>query len=170
MLEYAAIQGVFNMIRKKITLRYLGEMIVLLILLVYSFYSFKNSEFGEIKEQNEIPVNQLEVSSSRDIDKILTNETVIDANTITVKNNEDDMVKAVVKLKIKDDINVNMLDINIDGEKLEKKDINSQDGFLTMTIKIVELEKKEIESIKTEFLGNPYYMSKLDYDFLIERI
>ena len=99
MLEYAAIQGVFNMIRKKITLRYLGEMIVLLILLVYSFYSFKNSEFSEIKEQNEIPVNQLEVSSSRDIDKILTNETVIDANTITVKNNEDDMVTAVVKLK-----------------------------------------------------------------------
>lgn len=170
MLEYAAIQGVFNMIRKKITLRYLGEMIVLLILLVYSFYSFKNSEFSEIKEQNEIPVNQLEVSSSRDIDKILTNETVIDANTITVKNNEDDMVKAVVKLKINDDINVNMLDINIDGEKLEKKDIDSQDGFLTMTIKIVELEKKEVESIKTEFLGNPYYMSKLDYDFLIERI
>ena len=170
MLEYAAIQGVFNMIRKKITLRYLGEMIVLLILLVYSFYSFKNSEFSEIKEQNQIPVNQLEVSSSRDIDKILTNETVIDANTITVKNNEDDMVKAVVKLKIKDDINVNMLDINIDGEKLEKKDIDSQDGFLTMTLKIVELEKKEIESIKTEFLGNPYYMSKLDYDFLIERI
>lgn len=170
MLKYAAIQGVFNMIRKKITLRYLGEMIVLLILLVYSFYSFKNSEFSEIKEQNQIPVNQLEVSSSRDIDRILTNETVIDANTITVKNNEDDMVKAVVKLKIKDDINVNMLDINIDGEKLEKKDIDSQDGFLTMTIKIVELEKKEVESIKTEFLGNPYYMSKLDYDFLIERI
>lgn len=147
-------------------------MIIVIAIMVFSYGVFTSANLSSAAlvaksyEDQKYDVFVLYGHTQEDDRNIGTHPDIIDKGELTIKNpNSQDVIVKTVMIIENTDLDLSKIEIDIDGNKIDKSQARIVNGAIEL-----DLETKELSSYKTakstiSIYGNPLELDEFDYTF-----